>query len=270
MAFDQLALIGIPSLHACGLTGAGVVVGVQDTGFQLDHEVFAHLDVLATHDFIDDDEDVGIEDGDPESQHRHGTSVLSLIAGWNEGVYAGVAPDVQVILSKTEDISKEVPSEEDMWVEGLEWVEELGADILTTSLGYSLWYDGLEDTDGETAVTSQAAAIAVENGLIVLNSAGNEGPDPMTVSAPADADGVIAVGATQFDGYIAGFSSRGPTYDGRIKPDVSAPGVDVYVADPATLAGYTRSSGTSFACPLTAGLVALLLEAYPDYGPEEM
>jgi subtilisin family serine protease len=110
----------------------------------------------------------------------------------------------------------------------------------------------------------------VENGLIMVNSAGNEGPGPMSVSAPADADGVIAVGALQLDGQIAGFSSRGPTSDWRLKPDVSAPGQDVWVANPHDMDGYQLSSGTSFAGPLTAGLVALLLEAYPDYGPAEM
>jgi subtilisin family serine protease len=163
-----------------------------------------------------------------------------------------------------------VPHEEDDFVEGLEWAESLGAQIFTASLGYSAWYDQYEDMDGQTAVTSVAAATAVENGLIFFNSAGNEGPEPMSVSAPADADGVIAVGALQLDGQIAGFSSRGPSSDWRLKPDVSAPGQDVFVANPHDMDGYQASSGTSFAGPLTAGLAALLLEAYPDYGPTEM
>jgi hypothetical protein len=270
LATDQLEMIGARALHGCGYTGAGVIVAVQDGGFNVQHEVFEGLDVVDEHDFINDDDFTMNQSGDPPGQHNHGTSVLSLVAGWNEGTFCGVAPGVSVILSKTEDVSQEVPSEEDLWVEGLEWIEGLGAHIMTTSLGYSLWYDGLEDVDGQTAVTTVAAAAAVENGLIMLNSAGNGGPDPITISAPADAEGVIAVGALQFDGHIAGFSSRGPTYDGRTKPDVSAPGVDVWVADPNNLGGYMRSSGTSFAAPLTAGLVALLLEAYPDYGPAEM
>jgi len=268
---EQLTMMGVPALHDCGYTGAGVVVAVQDGGFVLQHEVFENLDVIDEYDFINDDGFTGYSAGeDPFGQPDHGTSVLSLVAGWNEGTFCGVAPGVSVILSKTEDVSQEVPHEEDDFVEGLEWAEGLGAQIFTASLGYSLWYDQYEDMDGQTAVTSVAAATAVENGLIMINSAGNEGPSPMTVSAPADADGVIAVGALQLDGQIAGFSSRGPTSDWRMKPDVSAPGQDVWVANPHDMDGYQLSSGTSFAGPLTAGLVALLLEAYPDYGPAEI
>jgi hypothetical protein len=266
----QLEMIGARALHNCGYTGAGVIVAVQDGGFNVQHEVFDNLDVLDEYDFINDDEYTMNQSGDPWSQHDHGTSVLSLVAGWKEGTFCGVAPGVTVILSKTEDVSQEVPHEEDDFVEGLEWVESLGAQIMTASLGYSLWYDPYEDMDGQTAVTSVAAATAVENGLIMINSAGNEGPGPMSISAPADADGVIAVGALRFDGHIAEFSSRGPTSDWRLKPDVSAPGQDVWVINPHDLDAYYQASGTSFAGPLTAGLVALLLEAYPDYGPAEM
>ncbi len=269
LAFDQLALIGIPSLHECGLTGAGVVVGVQDTGFQLDHQAFAHLDVIATHDFIDDDDEVGFEDGDPEAQHRHGTSVLSLVAGWDEGTFCGVAPDVSVILSKTEDTSQEEPIEEDWWVEGVEWVEGQGADLMTASLGYFDWYEP-EDLDGQTAVTTQAASVALANGLILVNSAGNGGPGLFTLGAPADTDGLISVGAVNVFGSLAEFSSRGPTWDGRLKPDVCAMGVQNWVADPDTTDEYRQGNGTSYAAPMTAGLVALLLQAHPGLGPWEM
>jgi len=269
LAFDQLALIGIPSLHECGLTGAGVVVGVQDTGFQLDHQAFAPLDVIATHDFIDGDDEVGFEDGDPEEQHRHGTSVLSLVAGWDEGQFVGVAPDVSVILSKTEDTSQEEPIEEDWWVEGIEWVEAQGADLMTASLGYFDWYEP-EDMDGQTAVTTQASNIALANGLILVNSAGNGGPAPFTLGAPADTDGMISVGAVNLYDVLAEFSSRGPTWDGRLKPDVCAMGVENWVVDPSTVDEYRQGSGTSYSAPMTAGLVALLLQAFPGLGPWEM
>jgi hypothetical protein len=110
----------------------------------------------------------------------------------------------------------------------------------------------------------------VQNGLIVVNSAGNRGPDPMTLNAPADADGLIAVGSVDPEGRLAIDSSRGPTWDGRIKPDIMAPGRNVWVVDPTSTDAYQQRSGTSYAAPLAAGIIALLLEAYPDLGPEEM
>ena len=269
LAEEQVSMIGIPSLRECGLTGAGVVVGVQDTGFVLDHQAFADLDVLAEWDFIHDDGVTHDEEDDPEGQHSHGTSVLSLVAGWDEGNFGGVAPDVSVILSKTEDTSQEEPIEEDWWVEGLEWLEGTGADVVTASLGYIDWYDA-EQLDGQTAVTTLAANVALENGLILVNSAGNGGPDAWTLVAPADADGLIAVGAVDVLGHVAEFSSRGPTADGRVKPDVCAMGVDNWVVDATTTDGYRQGNGTSFAAPMVAGLVALLLQAFPGTGPEEM
>ena len=269
LAEEQVSMLGIPSLRECGLTGAGVVVGVQDTGFVLDHVAFADIDVLAEWDFVHDDGVTRDEEDDPEGQHSHGTSVLSLVAGWDEGSFGGVAPDVSVILSKTEDTSQEEPVEEDWWVEGLEWQEETGADVVTASLGYIDWYDA-EQLDGQTAVTTLAANIALDNGLILVNSAGNEGPDAWTLVAPADADGLIAVGAVDVLGHVADFSSRGPTADGRVKPDVCAMGVDNWVVDATTTDGYRQGSGTSFAAPMVAGLVALLLQAFPEMGPTEM
>jgi len=269
LAEDQVFLLGIPSLHACGLTGEGVVVGVQDTGFTLEHDALAHIDVLGEWDFIHDDGNTADEEDDPQGQHNHGTSVLSLVAGWHPDVYGGVAPDVTVILSKTEDTSQEEPIEEDWWVEGIEWIEGLGADLMTASLGYFDWYTP-EDMDGQTAVTTLAAATALENGLILINSAGNEGPDPSTIIAPADTDGLIAVGAVDVYGHISDFSSRGPTADGRIKPDVCGMGVSNWVVQPDTADEYKQGSGTSYAAPMVAGLAALLLQAFPDLGPEEM
>ena len=269
VATEQMGMIGVPSLYECGLTGEGVLVGVQDTGFSLDHVSLSHVDVVATHDFINDDDVVHDEPGDPEGAHGHGTSVLSLIAGFDEFSFIGAAPDVSVILSKTEDVSQEEPIEEDWFVEGLEWIEGLGADLFTASLGYFDWYVP-EDMDGATAITSQAAAVAVGNGLIMINSAGNRGPEPSTLGAPADADGLITVGAVDPFGHIADFSSRGPTADGRIKPEVCAPGVDTWVVDPATTEDYRQGNGTSYAAPLTTGIAALLFQAYPDLDPQSM
>jgi len=269
MTAGQIELIGADAMHDCGLDGAGVVVAVLDTGFVLDHDVFASLDVLDQHDFINNDGNPANEAGDANNQHNHGTLVLSLLAGRKDAEYWGVAPAVTVILAKTEDVTQEQPIEEDWWVEGIEWVESLGADVATSSLGYRDWYEP-EDLDGQTAVTSQAASLAIDNGMILVASAGNEGPGATSIGAPADTDGLIAVGAVNGSGALAGFSSRGPTADGRFKPDVCAQGVANWVASAGSTDGYSQVNGTSCAAPMVAGVVALLLQAYPWLSPWEM
>ncbi|MDC0674482.1 S8 family serine peptidase [Nannocystis radixulma] len=269
LSWPQLSALHVPDLHACGLTGAGVVIGVQDTGFLLEHQAFAGLQVIASRDFIQNDDVVADQEGDTPGQHYHGTGVLSLIVGSDGEVFSGVAPGVSVLLAKTEQIDVEEPYEEDYYVAGLEWIEGMGADIFTASLGYSDWYEQSQ-LDGKTAVVSQAAAVALANGLIMFSAMGNEGPDPTTLDAPADVDGVIAVGATDFDGVVTSFSSRGPTADERIKPDVVAPGQDVWMVRTGTLVAYEMAQGTSLSTPLAAGIGALLLEAYPDLDPAGM
>ncbi|PCC70579.1 Serine protease, subtilisin family [Nannocystis exedens] len=269
VAETQLALLGVPALRECGLTGAGVVIGVQDSGFSLQHQAFAGLHVLASRDFVQGDDVVADEPGDGEGQDRHGTMVLSLLAGDDGDAYSGVAPGVSVILAKTERVDEEEPYEEDLYVAGLEWIEGMGADLFTASLGYFDWYEHPQ-YDGKTAVVSQAAMVALANGLVMFTANGNEGPEPGTLIAPADVDGIIALGATNLDGVVADFSSRGPTSDGRTKPDLLAPGKDVWVVRPGTDNEYLQGNGTSFATPLAAGVGALLLEAYPELTPGEM
>jgi len=269
VAREQLDLLHIPSLHACGLTGAGVVVGIQDSGFSLQHAALMGVHVRGAHDFINDDDIVADEPGDPKGQHNHGTMMLSLLAGHDPGNYMGAAPGISVLLAKTEDSTVEAPFEEDRFVEGLEWIESMGADLFTSSLGYVDWYTP-EQFDGKTAVTTKAAVVAVEQGLIMFSSVGNAGPDPMTLIAPSDADGLIAVGAVDLAGVVAEFSSRGPTADGRIKPDIAAPGQDIWLADPNSQTEYGRGDGTSIATPLAAGAAALLLEAFPTLDPATM
>ncbi len=271
-SLTQNALANIPAAHDAGWSGAGVIIGVLDSGFRTTHPAFSHLDVIATYDFVNDDAIVNDEPGDPEGSDIHGSKVLSEFAAFSEGNLIGSAFNVSVILAKTEDIGDEQPIEEDYWVAGLEWVESLGADIVSSSLGYYYWYT-YEDLDGNTALTTRAADMAVSRGMLVVTSAGNERDSEWGwVTAPADGDSVIAVGATYTDGIVAYFSSPGPTYDGRIKPDVVAMGRSNIMIS--TLnendTGFSNWSGTSFACPITAGVAALVLEKHPSLTPMQV
>jgi len=273
-SFTQNHTIGVTAAHAMGVNATGVLVGMLDTGFNhQEHEAFEKLNVIGEYDFINNDnitrnED---EDGDSPSQHNHGTMVLSLIGGFKEGVLIGPAYGAQYLLAKTEYVPTETQIEEDYWVAGLEWLEQQGAEVVNSSLGYNDWYQ-YSDMDGNTAVTTRAADIAVQKGVVVVNSAGNEGNKAWRyITAPADGDHVLAVGAVYADGQLTNYSSVGPTYDGRTKPDVLAMGSQVWYALPSKMNGYANSSyGTSFSSPLVAGVAALLLSAHPYLTPFEV
>jgi subtilisin family serine protease len=255
-----------------GYSGAGVVLAMLDTGFYKDHEAFADAiadgRLLAEWDFINDDGNTQNESGDDLFQHFHGTATWSAAGGFHEGELIGPAYGASFLLAKTEDVTGETPVEEDNWAAAAEWADLHGADVISSSLGYLDWYT-YEDMDGDTAVTTIAADIAVSRGIAVCNSAGNEGnSDWYYIIAPADGDSVIAVGAVNVFGELAGFSSHGPTYDGRIKPDVLACGDGTYCAyTPETGGTYGWASGTSLSCPLVAGAAALILEARPQWSP---
>ncbi|HEU4724457.1 MAG TPA: S8 family serine peptidase [Candidatus Eisenbacteria bacterium] len=270
-SYPQLAPIGILEAHALGYHGEGVVIGVLDSGFTLRHETFRDIDVRGQRDFVQGDDDPSDDRSrlprDPPGSHNHGTQVLSLIAANSPGTMIGAAPRAAFVLAKTEQSGSETAIEEDFWCAGLEWAEAMGADVITTSLSYTGWYRA-SDFDGRSAITTRMANLAWERGVVILNSAGNQGPKPSTLGAPADAPGTLTVGATSLAGRIVGFSSRGPTGDGRIKPDVVAPGSGVLVASAGSLDRYHRGSGTSYSTPLVAGLAALVIEAHPDWGPE--
>lgn len=264
---SQILPIQVDGLHNLGLSGAGVKVAVLDTGFKRTHAALDGVNVIAERDFVQGDDVTSNQVGDDFSQHNHGTYVLSLIAGWDPGHLIGPAHGAQYILAKTENLSSETPVEEDYWIAGAEWADSLGADVITSSLGYKDWYT-YEDMDGDTAPITIQADLAVANGICVFSSAGNEGQSPwFHVTAPADGDSVVSVGAVDSLGTIVGFSSRGPTFDGRIKPDVCAMGRGDLVVLIASDTEYGRGSGTSFSAPLVAGVAALLLEANPAWGP---
>ncbi|MEZ5064919.1 MAG: S8 family serine peptidase [bacterium] len=266
-SFGQMDQIRVPEVHDEGYTGAGVVIGMLDSGFDTSHSAFDSLLVLAVYDFVNDDPVVEDEPGDPDGADHHGSETLSNVAAFLPGGLIAPAFGASVVLAKTEDIGDEQPIEEDWWVAGLEWVEAQGADIVSSSLSYLDWYTW-PDMDGDTAVTTVAADLAAGRGLVVVNSAGNQREDPWGhISAPADGDSVIAVGAVYSTGTYAYFSSPGPSYDGRIKPDVMAQGRSNTVIDPNSVTALTTASGTSFSCPLVAGVAALLLERIPVLTP---
>lgn len=267
-SWRQLEQIQVLALHDEGYTGTGVKVAVFDTGFWLAHEAFTGLNVIAEWDFINDDPVTEDEPGDPENQHCHGTMCLSIIGGRSFGTLLGPAYDAEYILAKTEDMSQEEPVEEDWWIEAAEWADSLGAQVISSSLCYNDWYT-YEDMDGNTAPITIAADLAVQNGIVVVNAAGNAGASSWKyILAPADGFDVISVGSVDSLGVRSYFSSQGPTYDGRIKPTVMAMGDETYIADPVWGAdAYRHGDGTSFATPLVAGAVALMLQKNPIWGP---
>jgi subtilisin family serine protease len=267
-SYEQLEQINVIAVHDSGFSGNGVLVCLLDTGFFTDHEALVNQPVVAEWDFINNDPETQNEPGDDPDQHNHGTYTFSALGGAHEGDLYGPAYGASFILGKTESIEFEQPIEEDWYVAGLEWADSLGAQVVSTSLGYLDWYD-FSDLDGNTTVTAIGVDIAVANGIVCVTAAGNERETSWAhIITPADADSVIAVGAVNSSGEIASFSSPGPTYDGRIKPEVCARGVGTWCATPwSGTSGYAGIGGTSLATPLVAGSVALILEAHPDWPP---
>ena len=266
-SFNQLQQINVIAAHDSGFAGQGIRVLMLDTGYFTEHEAIPEDQIIAEWDFINNDGETQNEDGDPENQHNHGTYTLSTLGGRIEGQLYGPAYEAEFLLAKTEDVSQEEPIEEDWYVAGLEWGESLGADVASSSLGYVDWYT-LEDLDGQTAVTTIAVNIAVENGMVVCTAAGNSGEDG--IIAPADAFNVITCGAVDSLGVITWFSSQGPTADGRIKPEVCARGLYTYCATPDDTTTYGELSGTSLSTPLIGGASAVILSAHPEWTPQQV
>ncbi len=271
IATGQLFQINVQEAHDKGFDGTGVTLAIFDTGFRKSHEAFAQhfLDnrVLDEYDFVFDDGNTSNEPEDFSSQWNHGTYIWSVSGGGKFGQMVGPAYKANFLLAKTEDVGSETIVEEDNWMNAVEWADSLGADVITSSLGYSNWYS-YADYDGETAITTIAANLAVSFGIVVCNSMGNSGPEAGTLTAPADAFEILAVGAVNSAGTLASFSSRGPTFDGRMKPEVCARGVSTAAASASSDNSYANVSGTSLSTPLVAGAAVLLVQARPTLPPQ--
>jgi len=255
-----------------GLNGRGVRIGFLDAHFRgLRHPAFASLRadgrMIALRNFTE-----GLQSG------NHGSAVASVAMGRDPGSILGPAWGAQMLGATTEYTPSERNVEEDYFVAGLEWLAQRGADVVNVSVGYNTFDEGqdsytTDDLDGDTGITTRAVDRAAQRGMVVVVSAGNSGcasPDSCWyyVNTPADADSAIAVGAIQPDSTIASFSSRGPTADGRRKPDVVVQGARIVAAW--TDGGYARVGGTSFAAPQVAGIVAQMLQVHPDLTPIEV
>ena len=274
-SFTQLNQINVPAVHDSGYNGAGVTICVLDAGFDnLPHEAFSSMNIIAAYDFVNHDPNVGNE-GDM-GEGSHGTATLSIIGGFKQGELIGPAYGADFILAKTENTDSETPVEEDNWVAALEWADSIGVDVTSTSLSY-LDYDSpytsytWQDMDGNTAVITIAADLAVGKGIVVVNAASNNGLNTShnTLGAPADGDSVFTIGAVTSSGTRSSFSSVGPTFDGRIKPDLMAMGSNVYHAS-SFGNSYSSGGGTSYSCPLAAGVCALILQKNPSLTPMEV
>jgi subtilisin family serine protease len=276
MTAGELARLHVTALHDSGYTGAGVLVCMFDEGYNYftKHTATRNIDVgNRTRDFVRGGTQVQDTLFTP-SLFQHGQWTLSAIGGNAPGTFVGPAFGARFALARTEDSGSEKPIEMVNWLMASEWADSLGADIISSSLGYLTFPDSVGTSltpamlDGHTSIITRAAEIAASKGILVVNSAGNSGPSVSTLDAPADAcgDSMLAVAAVDSLGNIASFSSRGPTADGRTKPDVAAQGVSVRLASASGGANtYTALSGTSFSCPLTAGVAACLIQARPNW-----
>lgn len=268
-ATEQIELInGIP-LHEMGYQGQGMVIAVLDGGFIgvperiVFDSLYANGQILGARDFAS-------EDNDPFAGSTHGTKVLSTMGANWPGQMIGTAPKADYWLIRTEFTDYENIIEEYNWLVGAAFADSVGADIINSSLGYSEFDDSdmdhtWNDLDGNTAIVTIGADLAAKKGILPVNSAGNEGNNAWQyISSPADGDSVFAIGAVDYSGNIAGFSSRGYPMDTRIKPNICAVGSGTTVAD-ANNDYITSSSGTSFSSPTIAGMTACLWQANPDF-----
>ena len=274
-AETQAKQLKVDQLHEQGFDGTGIVIAILDGGFigAENHACFDNMReegrLLGTRDFVYGSNSV-------YSQSTHGTSCLSTMAAYVPNTMVGTAPKASYYLMHTEDGPNENIVEEYNWVSAAEYADSLGVDVCSTSLGYidfddPQWDHPFEHFDGHTAPMTIGAEIAASRGMICMNAASNEGDGYCTLGIPADAEHILTVGSVNANGFRSDFSSVGPTYDGRIKPDVMAMGEGTYVASgDGGWWPYYNGNGTSFATPVLAGAVACLRQARPYASVQEI
>jgi hypothetical protein len=267
MGLNQIQMLNGDVLHEMGYRGQGKVIAVIDAGFYNANilDVFDSLwqnnQILGTRDFV-------YGGNITYDGHPHGSMVLSCMGGNYPGQLIGTAPKASYWLIHSEDGNSEYIIEEYNWVSSAEFADSVGADVINSSLGYTEFDDPSQnhtyaDMDGDTAPATIGADMAAKKGILVVNSLGNSGTDSWYyLGVPSDGDSVLGIGAVDGSGIYVGFSSHGPSYDGRVKPDVVAQGSDVYVVDPYG-GGFGYGSGTSFSSPILAGMAACLWQANP-------
>ena len=267
-SLNQIQQLGVDEMHKNGFTGKGILVAVFDAGFDKANtmDAFKHLfsakKIVKTYDFVSNDTTVF-------ESHWHGTAAMSCIGAKLNAQLVGTAPDADFALYRTEDIGSETRIEEVYWLFAAENADSLGVDVINSSLGYYSFDNPttnykFEDLNGDKTISARAADFAVARGIMVVNSAGNEGNNNWNhIVTPADADSVISVGAVDVLGNTAGFSSPGPNAKNTLKPEVSARGSQTTVA--ISNPNASSSSGTSFSAPLIAGMVASLKQQFPQY-----
>ena len=270
---EQIRLCNGQFLHEQGFRGNDMLIAILDAGFYhartlpVFQSLWAQSRVIRMRNFVDDTLDLF-------EAHPHGMYILSIIGGDIPGIFIGSAPDASFLLLRSEDTSSEFPVEEDNWAAAAEYADSIGADVINSSLGYSQFdnpaFDhSYSDLDGKTTPSSRAAKLASSKGILVVNSAGNEGNKSWHyIMAPADAPGILAVGAVDSLGNKASFSSFGPSSDGRVKPDVSAMGVATAVQG--QNGNILRGNGTSFSSPVIAGLATCLWQAFPEVTKDDL
>lgn len=271
-ATNQIEMFNGHQLHLGGYTGTGITVAVIDAGFPNVNTMagFQRLrdagNLLGGYDFFDRTSDVYAN-----TTSSHGTLVLSDMAGFVQDQFVGTAPDASYYLFRTENAPNENPIEESLWVEAAERADSLGVDIINTSLGYKT-YDNpnyshsSQDINGNTTYITKGANIAFEKGMLLINSAGNSGASGL--NAPADAAGVLTIGAVQADGTYAGFSSQGSAIQPTQKPDIVVQGAASAVINQNDVV--TTSNGTSFSSPIIAGGIVCLWQALPNLNNAEI
>ncbi|MFN9302175.1 MAG: S8 family peptidase [Candidatus Kapaibacterium sp.] len=277
-SFNQLEMLGIPEFHALGMMGQNTLTAFFDTGFRWkSHVSLTAAQIVDEYDFIQNDSITANQENDVPAQDDHGSIVLSTVAGFQQDSLIGAAPFASFLLAKTEDLPTETRLEEENYAAAVEWAELRGADIISSSLGYSRMDNTdesytYEDMNGSLPIVSRAVNDAVKRGVLCLTAAGNSGAGERdsTIGSPGDADSVITVAGVIPNGVnVVGFSSRGPTASKVPKPDLAAQASEVVMMRTGESSGIRRGAGTSFATPLTAGFATLLLSQFPEIAPWE-